>query len=343
MTYGRAADRVGLVVDRVGEGQVVRARLGRDADPGRLRATDLVERHRRAEVDDVDRRLAPGARRRAPAPSRPPRRTVAAWQRGSAVARHHAARRRRRRRRGGRGPRSGPGACRRGRPSTRIASNSRASGSRKSKTMNAFEVATPASIVAGSSASGSSQWPLTARLSPMSMALSPSVAARHSRTPVAQRSLGRRRRPRPGVVEREERRRAAERRGHGVLEEPVRLRVGGDPRVRVDVDRPGEDEEPGRVDRLARVRAQAAEVRLDRLDPPAADRDVRPPRPVGADHGPARDEEIRRARHRGRIAASSTGSRPASQSADENGTARSGSMVIRGSSAVLFTQYRVAT
>ncbi len=71
------------------------------------------------------------------------------------------------------------------RPMSRMASNSRASGSRKSKTMNAFEVATPASIVAGSSASGSSQWPLTARLSPMSMALSPSVAARHSRTPVS--------------------------------------------------------------------------------------------------------------------------------------------------------------
>ena len=50
--------------------------------------------------------------------------------------------------------------------------------------MNAFEVATPASIVAGNSAIGSSAWPLTARLSPMSIALSPSVAARHSRTPV---------------------------------------------------------------------------------------------------------------------------------------------------------------
>ena len=70
------------------------------------------------------------------------------------------------------------------RPMTRIASNMRSSGSRKSKTMNAFDVATPASMVAGSSAIGSSAWPLTARLSPMSIALSPSVAVRHSRTPV---------------------------------------------------------------------------------------------------------------------------------------------------------------
>ena len=49
---------------------------------------------------------------------------------------------------------------------TRIASNSRSSCSRKSKTMNALEVATPPSIVAGSSLSGSSARPLIARLSP---------------------------------------------------------------------------------------------------------------------------------------------------------------------------------
>ena len=39
----------------------------------------------------MDRRIGLRARTPAPGPSRPPRRTVVAWQRGSAVARHHAA------------------------------------------------------------------------------------------------------------------------------------------------------------------------------------------------------------------------------------------------------------
>ena len=48
---------IGLVVALVGQDEVVRARLGRDPDAGRLRAADLVERRRRREVDDVDRRV----------------------------------------------------------------------------------------------------------------------------------------------------------------------------------------------------------------------------------------------------------------------------------------------
>ena len=55
--------------------------------------------------------------------------------------------------------------------------------------------------------------------------------------------MGRGRRPGPGVVEREERRRPAERGGHGVLEEAVRLVVARDAGVGVDVDAAGEDEQ----------------------------------------------------------------------------------------------------
>ncbi len=57
----------------------MRAGLGRDADAGRLRATDLVERRRRRQVDDVDRRVGLARER-----ERPGRRdrldvTVVAW------------------------------------------------------------------------------------------------------------------------------------------------------------------------------------------------------------------------------------------------------------------------
>ena len=83
---------------------------------------------------------------------------------------------------------------------TRIASNSARSASRKSKTMNAFEVATPASIVAGSSASGSSAWPDTASDRPTSMALSPSVAARHSARPVRSERSAAGDEPVPGLL-----------------------------------------------------------------------------------------------------------------------------------------------
>ena len=49
---------IGVVVALLGQDEVVRAGLGRDADAGRLGAADLVERRRGREVDDVDRRLA---------------------------------------------------------------------------------------------------------------------------------------------------------------------------------------------------------------------------------------------------------------------------------------------
>ena len=103
------------------------------------------------------------------------------------------------------------------------------------------------------------------------MALSPSVAARHSRTPVSSERSAAGDDPVPGLLNDEERGRAAERRGDRVLEEPVGLRVRGDPRVGVDVDRAGEDQHPGRVDRLARVR-RAGRSRS------ASTASIRPPR-----------------------------------------------------------------
>ena len=106
------------------------------------------------------------------------------------------------------------------------------------------------------------------------------------------RAVRGRRRAGARVVEREERRRPAEGRSHRVLEEAIRLGVGRDPRVGVDVDDAWQDEEPGRIDHFVGGRSQAREVGLDRLDDPAADRDVRPPRSCRRDDGPAADEKV---------------------------------------------------
>ena len=65
-------------------------------------------------------------------------------------------------------------------------------------------------------------------------------------------AFGRGGRAGPRVVEGQERRRATERRRRRVLEEPVGLGVGRHPGVGVHVDRAGQDEQPGRIDRLAR-------------------------------------------------------------------------------------------
>ena len=58
--------------------------------------------------------------------------------------------------------------------------------------------------------------------------------------------------PVPGIVEGQERRRAAERGGNGVLEEAVGLLVSGDAGVGVDVDHAGQHQQSRGVD-LARV------------------------------------------------------------------------------------------
>ena len=111
----------------------------------------------------------------------------------------------------------------------------------------------------------------------MSIAESPSVAARHSTDARQQRPLGSGRRTGARVVEREERGRATERGRHRVLEEPVGFGIRRDPRVRVDIDNSGEHQQPGRIDHLVGGSRETAEVRLDRGDPPAIDGDIRHP------------------------------------------------------------------
>ena len=160
-----ARDGIGLVVALLGQDQVVRAGLGRDADAGRLGATDLVERRRRREVDDVDRRVGhPGERE---CPGRRDRLDVA-WSRRRVVARCHVT------------------TLKRG----ATAASSRTGSSQWTWSIPPWSAHDPhrleqarvgqpevedherlrgrdaGSIVAGSSASGSSQWPLIARLSP---------------------------------------------------------------------------------------------------------------------------------------------------------------------------------
>ncbi len=79
-----AGHRIGVVVAVVGQDQVMRTRLGRHTDPGRLGAANLVERGRRRQMDDVDRRVRhPRERQR---PRRRDRLDVA-WSRSSVVAR----------------------------------------------------------------------------------------------------------------------------------------------------------------------------------------------------------------------------------------------------------------
>ncbi len=109
----------------------------------------------------------------------------------------------------------------------------------------------------------------------------------------AERPSGGRRRPGARVVEREERRRATEGRGHRVLEEPVGLLVAGDSGVRVDVDDARQHQQPGRVDDRSRRGREPAQPRLDRRDPPGFDRDVDRCRPGRVDDHAAEDQQVR--------------------------------------------------
>ena len=107
-----------------------------------------------------------------------------------------------------------------------------------------------------------------------------------------QRALGGRRRAGARVVEGEERRRAAERRRHRILEEPVRLGVGGDAGVGVDVDDARQDEQAGRVDDLGGGGGEPPQIRLDGRDPAAVDGDVRPARAGRGDDRAAAHHEL---------------------------------------------------
>ena len=125
---------------------------------------------------------------------------------------------------------------------------------------------TPAAMSSGSSATGSSCWPVMTALSAEidgRLPLRPRLELAHARQQRARalvRDAGAR------VVEGEERGRAAERGGHAVLEEPIRLIIGREPGVGVDVHAAGQDEHPGRVDRLGS--ALPGQVGTDGADPP---------------------------------------------------------------------------
>ncbi len=150
----------------------------------------------------------------------------------------------------------------------------------------------PASIVAGSSVSGSSAWPLTARLSPTSMALSPSVAARHSRMPVSSERSAAGDDPVPGLLN--ERNVVVP--PNAAATESWKKRSGSaSEATRVWVwtsTTPGSTSQSGRVDHLGRTGRGPAQVRLDRFDDAAADRHVGPTRPVRRDDGAATDDEV---------------------------------------------------
>ena len=110
--------------------------------------------------------------------------------------------------------------------------------------------------------------------------------------PHPQRPRRRRRRSGTRVVEREQGRRPAERRGHGVAEPPVRLRVGRHPCVGVHVDDARQHEQPRCVHDLARARRRPGQVRLDGRDPSARHGDVGSERPGRRDDRAAADDEV---------------------------------------------------
>ena len=94
------------------------------------------------------------------------------------------------------------------------------------------------------------------------------------------------------VVEREERRRPAERGGDRIGEEAVGLVVAGDPDVGVDVDDTRQDEQVRRVDDLDG--GIGRDDRRDVDDPVAADGDIRLPGAGRGDDRPAPDEPVER-------------------------------------------------
>ncbi len=131
------------------------------------------------------------------------------------------------------------------------------------------------------------------------MALSCSVADRHSRTPVRSDRSAAGDDPVPGLLNDRKRGRAAERGRHGVGEEAVRLRIGRDARVRVDVHDTRQHQQPGGIDDLARAPGDCGQVGLDGADPIAADGDIRSLGSGRPDDGATEDDEVRSVRHSG--------------------------------------------
>ena len=108
------------------------------------------------------------------------------------------------------------------------------------------------------------------------MALSPSVAARHSRMPVSSDRSAAGDDPVPGLLNDRNVVVPPNAAATESTEEAIGFGVGRDARVGVDVDRARQDQEPGRVDHLVGPGREARQVGLDGDDPPAVDRDDRP-------------------------------------------------------------------
>ena len=95
---------------------------------------------------------------------------------------------------------------------------------------------------------------------------------------------------RAGVVEGEERGRAAERGGQAVREEPIRLVVGGDAGVGVHVHAAGQDEQAGGIDDFDA--GLLSQRRSHGADPPIGHRDVGLERVLGGDDGAAGHHQV---------------------------------------------------
>ena len=111
-------------------------------------------------------------------------------------------------------------------------------------------------------------------------------------TPAPRANVPRRTTPGSRVVERQERRRPAERSGHGVLEEAVRLGVGRDPRVGVHVDGARQDEEIGRVDDLPGRAASPTRSGSTAFDPIRANEHIRTAGAGRGNNRSAYDEQV---------------------------------------------------
>ena len=250
-----ARDRIGVVVPLLGQHEVVRAGLGRDANAGCLGASDLVEGRGRREVDDVDRRVRHPCERQSPGGRHG---FDIARSRRRVVARRDVA----------------TGQC-------------RADGGVEQHRVLAMDLEHPAVAahdphrveqasvgqpevedherLGGRDAGLDRRGQLRQRVVAMAAdrEAQPDIdrgVAVGGGAPFAdtgqQRALGRGRRSGSRVVERQEGRGAAEGRRHRILEEPIRLGVRRHPRMRVDVDDTGEDEQPGRVDDLVGARRE---------------------------------------------------------------------------------------
>ena len=263
---------VGILVPLLGQREVVRTRFGRDANTGRLGATDLVERGRRREVHDVDRGAARTGEGERPGRGdrldvRGPGRRVESWCGVTAAERV----------RDGRVEEDGILAMDLEHP---------VSSAHEPHGVEQLAISQPEvehhERLRGGDARIDGGGELRQRVV--------GVAADREREadvdgtvtvgggapfadPREERAFRRRRRAGPRVVEGQERRRATERCRDRVLEESIGVLVRGDARMRVDIDRAGEDQHPGRIDHLGRACSPCPPRR-----PPSPRGPTRPPR-----------------------------------------------------------------